>query len=94
MAAARSSPLLLGQPLALRRGVELVVGVVVGRLLRRCVDRDEEAGQVPVRRPLEGPEPLVRELVPGRRADQVELERLDEPLAHLDGARRRARPRP
>ena len=35
------------------------------------LDWNEDAGEVPVRRPFERPEPLVRELVPGRRSHEV-----------------------
>ena len=53
-------------------------------LLGRRARRDQEAGQVPVRRAHPARQPLLGELVPGPRADEVELERLDQPLADLE----------
>ena len=83
---------LLGQARRLGNRVEVVVLVGIPAPLRRGAGRDEEAGDVPVRRTFAARQLLGIELVAGPGTDQVQPQRLDEALAHrtgIDGGRGR-----
>ena len=75
---------LLCQPLGLGHLVEIVISVVVGALFSGA----STGIRKPVRYQFDGrtqPGSIsCVKIVAGPRADEVELERLDEPLAHLD----------
>ena len=75
----------------LRRLVDVVVLVRVGAPLRLRARRNQEPGQIPVRRAHPAGQPLGRERLARPRTDQVEAQRLGQPPAHLRGVR--ARPR-
>ena len=53
----------------------------------RRTARDQEPGEVPVGRPHPARETLIRQRMPGPRADQIEPERADDLLANLGGFR-------
>ena len=85
---ARGLPLvvrLLAQTRRLRNRVEAVVLVRVGAPLRGRTGRDEEAGDVPVRRALPARQLLGCQLVSRPGTDQIEPQRLDEALADHAG---------
>ena len=85
---ARRLPLvvrLLGQTRRLGNRVEVVVLVGIGAPVRRRAGRDEEAGDVPVRRALAARQLLGRQLMAGPGTDQIEPQCLDEARADLTG---------
>ena len=85
---ARRLPLvvrLLGQTRRLGNRVEVVVLVGIGAPVRRRAGRDEEAGDVPVRRALAARQLLGLQLMAGPGTDQVEPQCLDEARADLTG---------
>src|SRR5271156_2242451 len=65
---------------------KVVILVGVGALLGRRARWDQKAGQVPIRWTYPARQPLVGEWMARPRADEIELQRLDQPLAHLQGA--------
>ena len=82
---------LLGEAPRLRDlAPQVVVLVGVRAPLWRRPRRDQEAGQIPVRGSHPAWQPLLGERAPGRGADQVELERLDQSLPHLQRVRRQS----
>ena len=85
---ARRLPLvvrLFGQTRRLGNRVEVVVLVGIAAPLRRGAGRDEEAGDVPVRRTLAARQLLGIQLMAGPGTDQIEPQCLDEALADRTG---------
>ena len=76
---------LLGQTRRLGNRVEVVVLVGIAAPLRRGAGRDEEAGDVPVRRALAARQLLGIQLMAGPGTDQIKPQRLDEALADRTG---------
>ena len=76
---------LLGETARRRRLVDVVFLVGIRTPLRLRAGWNQEAGQIPVRRSHPAGQPLGREGVTTPGADQVQVQGLDQTLAHLDG---------
>ena len=76
---------LLGETARRRRLVDVVLLVGIRTPLRLRAGWNQEAGQIPVRRSHPARQPLGCEGVSTPGADKVQIEGLDQTLAHLDG---------
>ena len=74
----------------LLRLVDLLVAVNVTGLLLGRPHRDQEASQVPVRWPFPAWQPLLGQRVSWPGADEIQLERLDQPVSNPERRRRSA----
>ena len=76
---------LLGETARLRRLVDVVFLVGIRTQLQLRAGWNQESGQIPVRRSHPAGQPLGREGVTTPGANQIQVQSLDQALAHLDG---------